>query len=67
MLKTHVIIETPKGDQHGQVIGQTTDEQKANDIARSRMGGSFAKTGDTYRNNQRTVDVVDKDDLRNTY
>ena len=63
----HVVIETEKNAEHGQVIGQSTDKQKMDDLARSRMGGQFGKSGDTFRNNSKTVDVVDKDDLRTTY
>ena len=62
-----VIIETLTGAKQGKVIGQTTDPKKAQDLARSRMGGQFGNRGDTFSNNSKTVDVVDKDDLRTTY
>jgi hypothetical protein len=62
-----VIIETLTGSKQGKVIGQTTDPKKANDIARSRMEGKFSKSGDTYKNNKKAVDVVKKSDLRDTY
>lgn len=67
MSKLHVVIKTERGAEHGQVIGQSTDEQKMNDLARSEMGGRFSKSGNTYKNNRLEIDVVDKDDLRNTY
>ena len=62
-----VIIETLTGAKQGKVIGQTTDQKKAQDLARSRMSGKFAKSGDTYKNNKKAVDVVKKSDLRDTY
>lgn len=66
MGKIYLLIEDDKQTDEGFIRGQTTDEQKGLEWAKSnaRESGSFASTKTGFASKEKAFDVIDKDHLK---